>query len=91
MFRINLFLKINIFFRGIFLSNNNKTYLETITSEISNQSKKKKVVITNSCRVGFLYLLKYFRSKFVKVMPTEYRRALEEIKLEQASSGVAAE
>ena len=33
----------------------------------------------------------YFRSKFVKVMPTEYRRALEEIKLEQASSGVAAE
>lgn len=64
MFRINLFLKINIFFRGFFLSNNTKTYIKTITSEISNQSKKKKVVITNSCRVGFLYLLKYFRSKF---------------------------
>ena len=64
MFRINLFLKINIFFRGIFLSANNKTYLKTIKNEISNQSKKKKVVITNSCRVGFLYLLKYLKLKF---------------------------
>ena len=63
MFRINLFLKINTFFRGIFLGNN-KIYLKTIIKEISTQSKKKKVVVTNSCRVGFLYLLKYFKSKF---------------------------
>ena len=34
---------------------------------------------------------KNFRPKFVKVMPTEYRRALEEIKAEQNSSFVAAE
>ena len=32
-----------------------------------------------------------FRPKFIKVMPTEYRRALEEIKAEQNSSFVAAE
>ena len=32
-----------------------------------------------------------FRPKFIKVMPTEYRRALEEIKAEQNSSIVAAE
>jgi len=32
-----------------------------------------------------------FRPKFIKVMPTEYRRALEEIKAEQNSSVVAAE
>ena len=32
----------------------------------------------------------YFRSKFVKVMPTEYRRALLEIKAAQKASGEAA-
>jgi glutamate synthase (NADPH/NADH) large chain len=32
-----------------------------------------------------------FRPKFVKVMPTEYRRALEEIKAEKLSKIVAAE
>tara|TARA_B100000902_G_scaffold395335_1_gene453698 strand:- start:227 stop:2938 length:2712 start_codon:yes stop_codon:yes gene_type:complete len=32
-----------------------------------------------------------FRPKFVKVMPTEYRRALEEIHDEQKAAGVAAE
>jgi len=43
MFRINLFLKINTFFRGIFLGNN-KIYLKTIIKEISTQSKKKKLL-----------------------------------------------
>ena len=32
-----------------------------------------------------------FRPKFLKVMPTEYRRALEEIEAQQKASGVAAE
>jgi glutamate synthase (NADPH/NADH) large chain len=32
----------------------------------------------------------YFRPKFVKVMPTEYRRALAEIEAEQKASGAAA-
>ncbi len=32
-----------------------------------------------------------FRPKFIKVMPTEYRRALEEIREEQRAAGVAAE
>ena len=32
-----------------------------------------------------------FRPKFLKVMPTEYRRALEEIKAEKLKSIVAAE
>ena len=32
-----------------------------------------------------------FRPQFIKVMPTEYRRALEEIQAEQRSAGVAAE
>ena len=33
----------------------------------------------------------YFRPKFVKVMPTEYRKALEEIEAAQNASIVAAE
>ena len=33
----------------------------------------------------------FFRPKFLKVMPTEYRRALEEIEAQQKASGVAAE
>ena len=32
-----------------------------------------------------------FRPKFLKVMPTEYRRALEEIKAEKLNNIVAAE
>ncbi len=32
-----------------------------------------------------------FRPKFLKVMPTEYRRALEEIEIQQKAAGVAAE
>jgi glutamate synthase (NADPH/NADH) large chain len=32
-----------------------------------------------------------FRPKFLKVMPTEYRRALEEIKVEKLNNIVAAE
>ena len=33
----------------------------------------------------------YFRPKFLKVMPTEYRRALEEIEIQQKAAVVAAE
>ncbi len=33
----------------------------------------------------------YFRQKFLKVMPTEYRRALEEIEMQQKAAVVAAE
>ena len=32
-----------------------------------------------------------YRPKFVKVMPTEYRRALAEIEMAQKASGIAAE
>ncbi len=64
MFRINLFLKLNIFFQAIFLRKKKKIYLDTIAREISKQSGKKKVVFTNQCRVGLLYLLKYLKSKF---------------------------
>ena len=33
----------------------------------------------------------YFRPKFLKVMPTEYRRALQEIEMQQKEAFVAAE
>ena len=61
MFRINLFLKFSQFIKAIFLSYDKKICEETISNEIKNQTKKKKILITSQCRVGFLYLLKYLR------------------------------
>ena len=61
MFRINLFLSVKNFFRSFFLLFNINSRLETISRIISKQSKKKHVVYTNQCRVGFLYILKYLK------------------------------
>ena len=64
MFRINLFLKVKIFLRAFFLQKDLKFCSTVISKELSNQSKKKKIILTNSCRVGFLYLLKYLKLRF---------------------------
>ena len=46
---------------------------------------------TGSTRASeMLHNWEYYRPKFVKVMPTEYRRALAEIAEAQRSSGAAA-
>lgn len=64
MFRINLFLKLNIFFKTLFINLENKYILKRINRIFLKQSKKKRIIFTNQCRVAFLFLLKYLKIKY---------------------------
>ena len=49
------------------------------------------VNLTEGKALEIIKNLSDYRPKFVKVMPTEYRRALAEIEMAQKASGIAAE
>jgi len=61
MFRINIFLSLKNFFVSFFLLFNTDFCKNNINKIIKKQSKKKYLVFSNQCRVGFLYILKYLK------------------------------
>ena len=62
MFRINLYLKILILFKSLFISRNNIE--KEIEKKINITSKKKYFALTSQLRISFLILLKYLKKKF---------------------------
>ena len=65
MFRIWIYLKLNFLFSGLFLNKTANT-VKFIKKKISNQSKKKYLVFSSQCRVGFLFILKFLKNKSKK-------------------------
>lgn len=65
MFRIWLYLDFFTFLKGLF-SKKKKEFINLIYKKISKQSKKKYVLITSQCRVGFLFILKFLKIKTKK-------------------------
>ena len=62
MFRINLHLSTLNFILSIFQLNTEKI-LKLIKNKLIYQNKKKEVVLTSQCRIGFLYVLKFLKIK----------------------------
>ena len=58
-FRIHLYLKLYVFFKGLFL--NEIKLSEKINKNINEISKKKFFIITSRLRTGFFLLLKYLK------------------------------
>ena len=66
MFRINIYLDIFTFFLGLLSTRKKKKISKFITEELTFQSKKKYLVFASQCRVGFLFILKYLKSRSKK-------------------------
>ena len=60
MFRINLYLQINKFLKGLF-SFYKTNYLCDSSKILKKQSKKKNIFFTSQCRIAFLYILKFLK------------------------------
>lgn len=61
-FRINIYLKLCIFLKALFLSRSNIE--NKIAKIIKINSKKKNFNLTSQCRISFLILLEYLKKKF---------------------------
>jgi len=66
MFRIWIFLNIKDFILGLFFKNKTKGIKNYLTKKICEQTKKKYLVLTSQCRVGFLFILKYLKRESKK-------------------------
>ena len=66
MFRIWIFLNIKDFVLGLFFKNKTKGIKNYLTKKICEQTKKKYLVLTSQCRVGFLFILKYLKRESKK-------------------------
>ena len=66
MFRIWIYLDLYNFLRGVFFKIEKNKFINYIFKEIAKQSNKKYVVLASQCRVGFLFVLKYLKSKSKK-------------------------
>ena len=66
MFRIWLHLSLPDFIKNLFIKKNNSLNLKKIEKFLSKQSNKKFSSIFSQCRVGFLYVLKFLKSKSFK-------------------------
>ena len=62
-FRINIYLKLSIFFKSIHSKTIKKKKIESF---IQNNSNKKFFILTSQLRVGFMILLKYLKKKYPK-------------------------
>ena len=60
MFRINLYLQIDKFLKGLF-SFYKTNYLCDCSKILKKQSKKKNIFFTSQCRIAFLYILKFLK------------------------------
>ena len=60
MFRINLYLQIDKFLKGLF-SFYKTNYLCDSSKILKKQSKKKNIFFTSQCRIAFLYILKFLK------------------------------
>ena len=65
MFRIWIYLKFNFLISGLFFNKTAKI-VKFIKNKISNQSKKKYLVFSSQCRVGFLFILKFLKNNSKK-------------------------
>ena len=63
MFRIWIYLNLSNFIKFFFLKKNYKIIISYIKNTLGKQSKKKYVLLTSQCRIGFLYILKYLKNK----------------------------
>ena len=63
MFRIWIYLNLSNFVKFFFLKKNYKIIISYIKNTLGKQSKKKYVLLTSQCRIGFLYILKYLKKK----------------------------
>ena len=66
MFRIWIYLNFFTFLRGLFVKISKKEINQLIKKKITNQSKKKYLLLASQCRVGFLFILKYLKLKSQK-------------------------
>ena len=66
MFRIWIYLDLYNFLQGVFLKIEKNKFINYIFNEIAKQSNKKYVVLASQCRVGFLFILKYLKTKSKK-------------------------
>ena len=64
IFRINLYLKILILLKSLFIPRKNME--KEIKKKITLTSKKKYFSLTSQLRISFLILLKYLKTKFPK-------------------------
>ena len=66
MFRIWIYLGLKNFLLNIFLKKNKEMVSRSIEQILSKQSNKKFSSLFSQCRVGFLYVLKFLKSKSIK-------------------------
>lgn len=63
MFRIEIYLNFLTFIKGIISNKKLRKINEFIQNKLTLQSKKKYLVLASQCRVGFLFILKYLKTK----------------------------
>ena len=63
MFRINIYLNIKDYFKGIFLKFDSSSINNNIKKILQKQSQKKHVEFTSQCRIAFLYILKFMKKE----------------------------
>ena len=66
MFRIWIYLSLKNFLFNIFLKKNKEMVSRSIEQILSKQSNKKFSSLFSQCRVGFLYVLKFLKSRSIK-------------------------
>ena len=66
MFRIWLYLDFIVFIKSLFSKFKKDKYFNLIKKVISKQSRKKYILLTSQCRVGFLYILEFLKLKTKK-------------------------